>query len=398
MKRRSPVYAGHDPSRRRFLRTIALTPTALAAAGLPLHAALAATKEGGADRIYRDARFYTMNPAQPWAEAVAVTKGRIVAIGSNDDIKTFSGKKTQVEDLDGAFVLPGFHDTHVHPHFIFRDKVAGRLAISPQDKQDAVLKKIADYAKKHKDGWIVGGVWNPANFDKGRLTAEMIEKAAPGRAVWLKDNTGHNAAASKKAMGLAGITKDTPSPPGGYIEKGDNGELTGYVSDNASGMIGGRVPGPPIEVYQKCMRQALDIIRANGVTALGDMAGREPVHETYKSLDEASELNLRVMVAVGMNSFGRNGDGSWEMHPQPFVETVERYNSRLIDAMNVKYWADGTPAGLSSLMLEPYAGDVGDKKQPYMGEITWSKADIETMRETSGAPGSELRTARSVRG
>lgn len=378
MKRLSPVYAGHDPSRRRFLRTIVMTPTALAATALPLRAVLAATKEEGADRIYRNARLYTMNPAQPWAEAVAVTRGRIVSIGSNDDIKLFSGKKTQVEDLKGELVLPGFHDTHCHPHFIFRDKVADRLAVSVEDSQETVLRKIADYAKNHKEGWIVGGLWNPTKFENGRLTAAMLEKAAPGRPVWLKDTTGHNAAASKKAMELTGITKDTPSPPGGYIEKGDDGEPTGYVSDNASGMIGGVVPGPPLEVYQKCMGQALDIIRANGVTAIGDMAGREPVHETYKSLDEAGELNLRVMLAVGMNSFGRNGDGTWEVHPQAFVERLAKYNSRLVDANNLKWWADGTPAGFSSLMLKPYGPDA-KKGKDFFGEVTWSRYDIENL-------------------
>jgi hypothetical protein len=293
-------------------------------------------------------------------------------------MKAFSGKKTKVEDLGGAFVVPGFHDTHCHPHFIFRDKVADRLALTVQDSQETVLKKLSDYAKKHKDGWIAGGVWNPTKFKGGRLTAEMLEKAAPGRPVWLKDTTGHNAAASKKAMELAGITKDTPSPAGGYIEKGSDGTPTGYVSDNASGMIGGVVPGPPLEVYQKCIPQALDIMRANGITALGDMAGREPIHETYKSLDDAGNLNMRVMLAVGMNSFGRNGDGSWEVHPQAFVERLAKYNSRLIDANNVKYWADGTPAGLSSVMLEPY-GPAAKKGDKYYGEVTWSKYDTENM-------------------
>jgi predicted amidohydrolase YtcJ len=362
------------------LQTSALTSAAVAAlgAGLPLSAVLAATEKGGAERVYRGGRIYTMNPLQPWAEAIAVSKGRIVAIGRNDDMKVFSGKKTKIEDLGGAFVVPGFHDTHCHPHFIFRDKVADRFAITVQDSQETVLKNLADYAKKHKEGWIVGGVWNPTKFKDGRLTAEMLEKAAPGRAVWLKDTTGHNAAASKKAMELAGITKDTPSPAGGYIEKGSDGTPTGYVSDNASGMIGGVVPGPPVEVYQKCIRQALDIMRSNGITAVGDMAGREPVHETYKSLDDSGELNLRVMLAVGMNSFGRNGDGSWEVHPQAFVERLAKYNSRLVDAHNLKFWADGTPAGFSSVMLDPY-GPGAKKGADFYGETTWSKYDTENM-------------------
>ena len=117
------------------------------------------------------------------------------------------GKKTKVVNLKNAFVLPGFHDCHLHPHFIFRDKVADRLSLSPSDTQEQVLNKIAEYAKKHPDGWIAGSVWNGANFEGGRLTAAMIEKVAPGRPVWLKDTTGHNAAASKEALKLAGITK-----------------------------------------------------------------------------------------------------------------------------------------------------------------------------------------------
>lgn len=365
-------------SRRTFLAQAGLLSAGLAAGTIGFSTVLAAAAKDGAEVVYRNGRIYTVNPRQPWAQAVAVSQGRILAIGSNDEIKGLVGKKTRVVDLKGGFVMPGIHDTHCHPHFIFRDKVADRLSISVENSQEAVLKKVADYAKKHKEGWIVGGVWNPTKFEKGRLTAAMLEKAAPGRPVWLKDSTGHNAAASAKAMELAGISKDTPSPAGGFIEKGSDGTPTGYVSDNASGMIGGKVPGPPVEVYQKCIRQALSVMRANGITAHGDMAGREPVHETYKTLDEAGELNGRVMLAVGMNSFGRNGDGSWEIHPQAFVETLDRYHSRLVDAMNLKWWADGTPAGLSSLMIDPYS-KAAAKGSDFRGEVTWSKYDMENM-------------------
>lgn len=366
-------------TRRRFLSHAgALSASVLAGQGL--FSSVFAASNNPADVVYLNARIYTVNPILPWAQAVAVSQGRIVAIGGNELIKAMAGKKTNVVDLKGALVLPGFHDTHAHPHFIFRDEVAGRLALSPSDTQDEVLKKLADYAGKHKDGWIVGGVWNGAHFDGGRLTAAMLESVAPGRAIWLKDNTGHNAAVSKKGLELAGITRDTPSPFGGFIEKGDDGEPTGFVSDNASAMVGGVIPGPSLDVYQKCIPQALDVMRANGVTAIGDAAAREPIHETYKSMDDAGDLKMRVLVAVGMNSFGRNGDGQWEIHPQTFVETVDRYNSRLIDAMNIKYWADGTPPGLTSLMLEPYEGDIHGKKAPYYGTTTWSQADIETIR------------------
>jgi hypothetical protein len=208
----------------------------------------------------------------------------------------------------------------------------------------------------------------------------MIEKVAPGRAVWLKDTTGHNAAASKAALKLAGITRDTPSPFGGFIEKGDDGEPTGYLSDNASAMVGGVLPGPPLEVYRKCIPMALDVVRANGVTAIGDMAGRYPIHETYKALEEEGKLNLKVMLSVGMFTEGRHGDGTWEANAQPFVETVDKYNSHLIDAKNVKFWADGTPPGLTSLMLESYQGDLRGNTPPFYGAVTWSKDVQETMR------------------
>ena len=366
-------------SRRAFLYQSGALSVSIFAGGGVVSSLFAASKQP-ADIVYRNARIYTINPQQPWAEAIAVSGGRIVAIGGNDLINGLVGKKTKVVNLEDAFVLPGFHDCHLHPHFIFRDKVAGRLSLSPSDTQEQVLNKIAEYAKKHPDGWIAGSVWNGANFEGGRLTAAMIEKVAPGRPVWLKDTTGHNAAASKEALKLAGITKDTPSPFGGFIEKGEDGEPTGYLSDNASAMVGGILPGPPLEVYKKCIPMALEVVRANGVTAIGDMAGREPIHESYKALEDGGELNLKVMLTVGMFTEGRHGDGTWEANAQPFVETVGNYNSHLIDAMNVKFWADGTPPGLTSLMLEPYQGDLHGKKPPFYGAVTWSKDVQETMR------------------
>jgi hypothetical protein len=366
-------------TRRQFLSTLAATAASMLAGGGIFSSVFAASNKS-ADIVYRNGRIYTVNPMQPWAEAVAVSGGRIVAIGDNNLVEGSVGKQTKVVNLGGAFVLPGFHDCHLHPHFLFRDKVAGRLSLSPSDTQEQVLNKIAEYARKHPKGWIAGSVWNGANFEGGRLTAAMIEKVAPGRAVWLKDTTGHNAAASKAALKLAGITRDTPSPFGGFIEKGDDGEPTGYLSDNASAMVGGVLPGPPLEVYRKCIPMALDVVRANGVTAIGDMAGRYPIHETYKALEEEGKLNLKVMLSVGMFTEGRHGDGTWEANAQPFVETVDKYNSHLIDAKNVKFWADGTPPGLTSLMLESYQGDLRGNTPPFYGAVTWSKDVQETMR------------------
>ena len=366
-------------TRRQFLSTLAATAASMLAGGGIFSSVFAASNKS-ADIVYRNGRIYTVNPMQPWAEAIAVSGGRIVAIGDNNLVEGSVGKQTKVVNLGGAFVLPGFHDCHLHPHFIYRDKVAGRLSLSPSDTQEQVLNKIAEYARKHPEGWIAGSVWNGANFEGGRLTAAMIEKVAPGRAVWLKDTTGHNAAASKAALKLAGITRDTPSPFGGFIEKGDDGEPTGYLSDNASAMVGGVLPGPPLEVYRKCIPMALDVVRANGVTAIGDMAGRYPIHESYKALEEEGKLNLKVMLSVGMFTEGRHGDGTWEANAQPFVETVDKYNSHLIDAKNVKFWADGTPPGLTSLMLESYQGDLRGNAPPFYGAVTWSKDVQETMR------------------
>ena len=366
-------------TRRQFFSTLAATAASMLAGGGVFSSVFAASNKS-ADIVYRNGRIYTVNPMQPWAEAVAVSGGRIVAIGDNNLVEGSVGKQTKVVNLGGAFVLPGFHDCHLHPHFIYRDKVAGRLSLSPSDTQEQVLNKIAEYARKHPEGWIAGSVWNGANFEGGRLTAAMIEKVAPGQAVWLKDTTGHNAAASKAALKLAGITRDTPSPFGGFIEKGDDGEPTGYLSDNASAMVGGVLPGPPLEVYRKCIPMALDVVRANGVTAIGDMAGRYPIHETYKALEEEGKLNLKVMLSVGMFTEGRHGDGTWEANAQPFVETVDKYNSHLIDAKNVKFWADGTPPGLTSLMLESYQGDLRGNTPPFYGAVTWSKDVQETMR------------------
>ncbi|MDH4013571.1 MAG: amidohydrolase [Chromatiales bacterium] len=366
-------------TRRQFFSTLAATAASMLAGGGVFSSVFAASNKS-ADIVYRNGRIYTVNPMQPWAEAIAVSGGRIVAIGDNNLVEGSVGKQTKVVNLGGAFVLPGFHDCHLHPHFIYRDKVAGRLSLSPSDTQEQVLNKIAEYARKHPEGWIAGSVWNGANFEGGRLTAAMIEKVAPGRAVWLKDTTGHNAAASKAALKLAGITRDTPSPFGGFIEKGDDGEPTGFLSDNASAMVGGVLPGPPLEVYRKCIPMALNVVRANGVTAIGDMAGRYPIHETYKALENSGELNLKVMLTVGMFTEGRHGDGTWEAHAQPFVETVDKYNSHLIDAKNVKFWADGTPPGLTSLMLESYQGDLRGNAPPFYGAVTWSKDVQETMR------------------
>ena len=170
-----------------------------------------------ADLVLRNARVWTVAPATPRAEAVAILGDRILAVGSEREILPLAGPGTEVLDLQGRFVMPGFHDAHVH-------FVSGGLSLSRVDLKDAADEeafgeRLRAFASRLPPGaWILGGNWDHDRWPGGRLpTAELIDRFVPDRPVWVNRYDGHMSVANTAALRTAGIRPDTPDPPGGRI-------------------------------------------------------------------------------------------------------------------------------------------------------------------------------------
>jgi predicted amidohydrolase YtcJ len=245
-------------------------------------------------------KVWTVNRAQPEVEALAVTNGRIVAVGTTEEIKRLAGPATRVVDLGGRRVMPGFYDSHVH-------MLGSGLRLAEVALKDA--KDVAEFGKRLKefdaklprDRWLLGGEWDHDRALDGKLPdAALLDRFVADRPVFLRRYDGHMAVVNTRVLKLAGITADTPDPPGGVIyRKPGTKEPTGLLRDNAMGLVDRLVPATTDEEIVEAVRAALDEARAVGVTSVQDMDGsgsttRRKLFRHYQQLAKAGKLTTRI--------------------------------------------------------------------------------------------------------
>lgn len=310
----------------------------LAAAPVAAHAASTAYVNG---QVYQ---------GRHWASAVAVKDGKIVAVGTDKAVRAALPKGAPVVDLKGATVFPGFHDMHVHPF------AAGALLTNckfPQEAGKGALQAAvaACVAKAAPGAWVEGGQWTAAQFAEGEIDRRTLDAVSPDNPVLLVDTSGHSIWVNSKALALAGITRDTPNPEGGIIERDANGEPNGILRDGAQGLIRSKIPPKSPEATKAALKTALDIMAANGITALEDAIVDPPILQAYMLLAEAGELKPRVRGCLVWN---------YSKYPNPgfdeIIDRHEQYRRPNFKLDCVKIFMDGVPTeSHTGAMLEPYA-------------------------------------------
>ena len=204
-------------------RIVALTVSALA---------LAAGAAEPPDRIYVNARVWTGEPTQPEAEAFAVSGDRFVAVGTDKDVRALAGPRTVVTDLEALRVVPGFNDAHWHLPSRRSARLDGAGSV------EVIQRRLIDYSRTLPAGsWVVGRGWMPTDFPNRTADRRYLDAVLPDRPVVIRDRDGHQALANTPALKVAGITRETPDPPDGWIERGPDGEPTGPAE--GSGRVAG---------------------------------------------------------------------------------------------------------------------------------------------------------------
>src|ERR1022692_1199627 len=195
-----------------------------------------------ADTVVMNARIYTVNPQQPWAEALAIRGDTIVAVGSMREITALRGPSTRAIDAQGHLVLPGFTDCHTH----FLDGSLSLLQVNLDEARTVgeIRRKVKEYADAHPDlAWVLGRGWNYSVFNPSGLPDKsFLDEIIPGRPVYLESFDGHTWWANSKALQLAGITRATMNPAGGAIVRdAKTGEPTGAIKEDAADDVVRRV-------------------------------------------------------------------------------------------------------------------------------------------------------------
>ena len=294
---------------------------------------------------------FTADPVRPFTDAVAVTDGRIVAIGA-DDVRGHSGPGTEVVRVDGL-LLPGFQDAHVHP-------VQGGVErlhcdLSGLAGPGEYLQRVADYAAQHHPDrtWITGGGWAGAHFSGGTPLREDLDRVTQGRPALLVSRDHHGAWVSSRALELAGITATTPDPPDGRIERDRDGTPTGTLHEGAVALVGRLLPPTSDRELEEALLLAQDYLHSLGITAwqdaiVGDYAGHRDPSGAYRRLDEDGRLTARVVGALWWDR-DRGADQVDDLR-----DRRARLTGRRFHATSVKIMQDGVPENGSAAMLDPY--------------------------------------------
>jgi predicted amidohydrolase YtcJ len=329
-------------------------------------ATAAAPPTGPADLVLTGGEVYTVDAARSWAEAVAIRDGRIVWVGGDDGAKAWIGAGTRVVALGGRFVMPGFHDSHLHP--ITGGMRTLQCELSGAATAAEALERVRAYAGAHPEmEWITGRGWELPLFPAANPRKELLDAVVPDRPVYLTAADGHNAWVNSKALALAGVTAATPDPPSGRIERDTaTGEPSGCLRENAKALVSRLLPETTQAQRRAGLERTVDLAHRAGLVGLFD-ASVDPIElEVYRDLDRAGRLDLHVGIAMYV-------DPEKPLAPQ-LGEVVAL---RALDwgphvhLRSVKLFADGVIESGTAALLAPYL-DRGDDR----GGLEWDPAKL----------------------
>jgi predicted amidohydrolase YtcJ len=324
-------------------------PLILLSASLGVAARQPATS-GPPDLIVHNAVVYTMADGQPAAEAFAVRDGRFVAVGASAHVLQSRGPSTRLLDAAGLTVVPGLQDAH--GHVLGLGKPLQELDLRETRSFDAIVKKVRARASAVQPGeWIVGRGWDQNRWAVTDWPAPgPLDLAAPENPVFLTRIDGHAALASRRALAAAGVTRETPDPPGGRLIRDASGVPTGVLVDRAQAIVAERVPQPSRAQLVEQLLLADREMRRVGLTMVHDAGVSPEIVELYRELVESDRFATRVYVMLtGLNT------GDWFTRG-PLVDPRQRLTVRAI-----KLVADGALGSRGAALLEEYSDEPGNK-------------------------------------
>lgn len=284
-----------------------------------------------------------------WAEALAVRKGVILAVGDAQTVDALRAPGTQVIDLGGDTVLPGLHDVHVHP--VYGGVSERRCRIAQGSTLAATQAGVKACAQKAAAGaWVIGGQWDASALGRAP-NRSTLDRAAPENPVFLEDTSGHSVWVNSKALAIAGISRQTQNPVGGIIERDSKGEPTGVMRESAVDLVKLHIPRPSVRELESALAWSLQTMLSYGITSfteasVGFTAGSENELAAYAGLADAGVLKQRARLCL-----------TWapEPHAEAVIGTRNRYARARLSTDCVKIFLDGVPTDShTAAMLEPY--------------------------------------------
>jgi predicted amidohydrolase YtcJ len=293
---------------------------------------------------------FTGEAARSWCHAVAVDGGRIVAVGSDKEIGEHIGPTTEVVDLGGRLLVPGFQDAHCHPVSSGLELLG--LAMLGIETRSESLEAIAAYAAAQPDKeWILGGGWSMGAFPGGTPLREDLDGIVPDRPVFLTNRDGHGAWVNSRALEIAGVDPRTPDPPDGRIERRPDGTPAGTLQEGAMALVRRHQPPTTQSEWRAALEAGQRYMLDLGITGWQDAAVESDVEDAYRWAAANGKLQARVVGALW-----------WERDrgAEQIDELLERRNAAdRFSPTTVKLMLDGVAENFTASMLEPYLDEGG---------------------------------------
>ncbi|WP_019529413.1 amidohydrolase [Dasania marina] len=333
------------------LPSLLITSLLITACGSP-----ASPPADSADLILQGGQVYTLDPQQPWAEAVAIKQGKIIYVGDSAGAAAYKGSNTQLSELNGKMLLPAFQDSHIHP--VSGGLAYGKCPLFGLKKLEAVLAAVADcVSQTPDDSPIFARGWGWEVFNGEQPHKQQLDAISSTRPIITKDTDGHTLWVNSAALQLAGITRSSQSPAGGAITKDKKtGEPTGTLMEGpAMKLVTDKLPAVTTGQVVDALRYTQNYLHGLGITAMQDanvnISGSNPntTLDAYAQMRDSGELKLRVSAALGWNP----GAGLDQI--DNIIKARDNYSGGRLQANTVKFWADGIIETRTAYMLDPYS-------------------------------------------
>lgn len=333
------------------------TGLAASLAGLLLsQAALAAGDTPPAELVVRNGAIYTVDPRQPWVEALAIRDGRFVFAGSNAQAAGYIGPRTEVVDLAGAMAMPGINDVHAHPleggyEDLFSCNFPGQSTLAQ------VLERVAACVRQAEPGeWIVGAAWGSTLMPELATAAALaaLDRASGGHPVVLRDDSYHNRWANSEALRRAGITAASADPEGGVIVKDPaSGAPTGLLKEFPAFQALLQLVPPPTQGRRLAAGKAAARTMASlGITSVQEAVSSEVNLKVWSSLDRGEGLPLRILGSIVSAPLLDDGRAGLELVAERDAYRTPNFRPDLF-----KFMLDGVPPAHTAKFIEPYLPD-----------------------------------------
>jgi predicted amidohydrolase YtcJ len=294
-----------------------------------------------------NAKIWTVDENKPTAEAMAISGDKIIAVGTNGEINKIISNQTNIIDARGKLVLPGFIDDHTH----FTNGGFQLLGINLRDakSEDEFAERIREYANKNAGKWITGGDWDHELWKGANLPSkELIDKYTVNTPVFVTRFDGHMGLANSYALKLAKISKGTPNPVGGTIQKDSKtGEPTGILKDAAMDYIWNILPAPSRQEKIKSIETALNYAKKLGVTSIQDVSSIDDI-DCYREIEKNNTLTARIYSRIPISQY------KYLVNKKIILD---KSSNSLIKMGVLKAFADGSVGSSTALFYKPYNQD-----------------------------------------